>query len=486
MARAEAADAGGGDGSRHFSEKATPTSMAHPGKGETSGEAEAHWRRRRKHVLVLTSSGRPVWSRYGDEDELAAFVASLQALCAFAEDGSDTLHSFYVGDACFAFLHRGPLLLVAIASNGEHERQLLRQLTLLHSQLVAVLTARLERPFRNKAGYDLRPLLVGSDPLLQSLCRCFTWDPSTWLRSVQSLPLAEEPRRRTRKALYALTSDEAVCHAFLATDCSLIALANARGLSLASTDLILLLNMVRSYGSRRQGGSMVPVCLQSSLGKDALAYAHVTAVTQRVNLVCVCDSPAAVQQISEEVETVRCALSTSGDLRSVEEAASKGGVGVPMPKTATEDSESSMPSFVASPLWYFVYKRSELQQFVAPRFQSPLDGRRERKEVLRNFQRLHANVQGGLEDRPERVRYESGDQMVLLAYVGPTAELYMALDPMTKREEAVAMCHKLTSWLRTKSEQLFAGYPEPETSKLVMPKPPSLSTLAQSASNGTL
>lgn len=465
-------------------EKAPPEDMKHSGKATSSskwGPSDPEWKAKRKHILVLTSSGRPVWSRHGDEDALAAFMASLQALCAFAEDGGDTLHSFTHGNVVYAFLQRGPLLLVAIVHNGEYERQLLRQLTLLHAQLVAVLTARLERPFRNRPGYDLRPLLEGSDALLQSLCRCFTWDPSTWLRCVQSLPLPYQPRKRAHKALYALTANESVLHAFLATDSCLIALANTRGLSIESTDLILLLNMVRSYGSQRQGERMLPVCLQSSLGQESLAYAHVTQVTSHVNLVCVCNAPSAVQRLSEEVEYVQEALSTAGDLKAMEEAVTTGGVGVPLPKSAAEDIENSVPSFVASPLWHFIYKRNELQQFITPRFQAPFYGRAERKEVLRCFQRMHANVHGGTNDRPDRVRYESGDRMVLLAYIGPESELYMALDPLTKREEAVAMTHKLANWCRSRSSELFAGHPEPDTSKFVVPSPPSLSSLLQSA-----
>jgi hypothetical protein len=39
------------------------------------------WRAKRKHVFVLSSAGKPIFSRYGDENALAGFMASLQVLC---------------------------------------------------------------------------------------------------------------------------------------------------------------------------------------------------------------------------------------------------------------------------------------------------------------------------------------------------------------------------------------------------------------------
>ena len=57
---------------------------------------------------------------------------------------------------------------------------------------------------------------------------------------------------------------------------------------------------------------------------------------------------------------------------------------------------------------------------------------------------------GGSDDdvRDRRVHYEVCDDHVLLGCVGSDFELYVALDPLTRRSAAVAVCNRLCAWLR--------------------------------------
>ena len=43
----------------------------------------------RTHFLAFTSSGKPVWTRFGDVLKLATVVGALSAICAIAEDEDD-------------------------------------------------------------------------------------------------------------------------------------------------------------------------------------------------------------------------------------------------------------------------------------------------------------------------------------------------------------------------------------------------------------
>lgn len=50
-------------------------------------DASISWRKRKKHFFVLSHSGKPIYSRYGDEHKLAGFSATLQAIISFVENG---------------------------------------------------------------------------------------------------------------------------------------------------------------------------------------------------------------------------------------------------------------------------------------------------------------------------------------------------------------------------------------------------------------
>ena len=172
-----------------------------------------------------------------------------------------------------------------------------------------------------------------------------------------------------------------------------------------------------------------------------------------------------------------------------------------------------------TPLLHFVYLRPPLGQYAAPDWSPPLHRRREQKRLLRTYQRVFHSMSrwwpserewdnepyggvargargnssgdaaeagsplaaffGGLrissggggsggddggdaarmDDgmiRDRRVHYEVCDDHVLLGCVGSDFELYVALDPLTRRSAAVAVCNRLCAWLRAEEAGLFA------------------------------
>ncbi|GMN24768.1 hypothetical protein TIFTF001_000693 [Ficus carica] len=59
-----------------------------PGKRHLDeDDASVSWRKRKKHFFILSHSGKPIYSRYGDEHKLAGFSATLQAIISFVENG---------------------------------------------------------------------------------------------------------------------------------------------------------------------------------------------------------------------------------------------------------------------------------------------------------------------------------------------------------------------------------------------------------------
>ena len=56
-----------------------------------SNPFNSQWKQRGKHFFILSSSGKPIWSRYGDESQLSGLMAVIQALISVFDGQGDTL-----------------------------------------------------------------------------------------------------------------------------------------------------------------------------------------------------------------------------------------------------------------------------------------------------------------------------------------------------------------------------------------------------------
>uniref|UniRef100_A0A804JXH6 Vacuolar fusion protein MON1 homolog n=1 Tax=Musa acuminata subsp. malaccensis TaxID=214687 RepID=A0A804JXH6_MUSAM len=137
-------------------------------------DASISWRNRKKHFFILSHSGKPIYSRYGDEHKLAGFSATLQAIISFVENGGDCIKFVRAGNHQVIFLVKGPIYLVCISCTEEPYEALKRQLELIYSQLLLILTKSVDRCFEKNPKFDMTPLLSGTDEVFSSLCHAFS------------------------------------------------------------------------------------------------------------------------------------------------------------------------------------------------------------------------------------------------------------------------------------------------------------------------
>lgn len=55
------------------------------------------WRQHRKHVFVLSEAGKPIYSRYGNEEALSSTMGVMMALVSFVQAGGNTIQSIFSG-----------------------------------------------------------------------------------------------------------------------------------------------------------------------------------------------------------------------------------------------------------------------------------------------------------------------------------------------------------------------------------------------------
>lgn len=155
----------------------------------------------KKHVFILSFAGRPIFSRYGDETLLAAYMGVLSAFISNVESMKDTLRSFTAGIWKFVFLYKGPIYLVSISRTSESIAQLRLQLNFVHSQLISILTGGIHAMLYRAPNYDLRHLLGGTGNQMRHLISQTNRNPSFFLDAINVLRIHADTRSKIGKIL---------------------------------------------------------------------------------------------------------------------------------------------------------------------------------------------------------------------------------------------------------------------------------------------
>jgi len=222
------------------------------------------WRAKLKHFLILSSAGKPIYSRHGDDQLITNYIGVVQTIISFYQSTNDTLRGFTAGDVRFVVVSKGPLNLVAISRLPESDAQLRGQLDALYMQILSTLTLpSMERMFAVRANYDLRRPLQGTETLLSALADGFTrGSPSTLLSALECLKL-RKTHRQTINATLLKTRSENLLYGLIVASGKLVSVVRPKKHSLHPGDLHLIFNMLFEAGSVKAGGgeNWIPLCL---------------------------------------------------------------------------------------------------------------------------------------------------------------------------------------------------------------------------------
>lgn len=222
------------------------------------------WKAKRKHYLILSAAGKPIWTRHGDGGLISTYVGVIQTIISFYEDSKDRLSSFTAGDAKFVVVTKGPLYLVAISRFLESDTQLKLQLEALYMQILSTLTLpSLTHLFSVRPSTDLKRPLQGSETLLATLADSFTkGSPSTLLSALECLKIRKAHRQTINNTLLK-TKVAGLLYGLVVAGGRLVSVVRPKKHSLHPGDLQLLFNMIFEAEAVKAGGgeSWIPVCL---------------------------------------------------------------------------------------------------------------------------------------------------------------------------------------------------------------------------------
>ncbi|XP_042475904.1 vacuolar fusion protein MON1 homolog isoform X2 [Macadamia integrifolia] len=424
-----------------------------PGKRHVDeDDASISWRKRKKHFFVLSHSGKPIYSRYGDEYKLAGFSATLQAIISFVENGGDRVKFVRAGKHQVVFLVKGPIYLVCISCTEEPYEVLKGQLDLIYGQIILILTKSVNRCFDKNPKFDMTPLLGGTDAVFSSLIHSFGWQAAG--------------------AILQDVAESGVLFAILMCKHKVISLVGAQKASLHPDDMLLLSNFILSSESFRTSESFSPICLPR-YNPMAFLYAYVHYLDVDTYLVLLTTSSDAFYHLKDCRVRVEIVLLKSNVLSEVERSMLDGGMRVedlpvdPSPRSGSSSphlglSTESLPRFkethlgIGGPagLWHFIYRSIFLDQYVSSEFSSPINSSSQQKRLYRAYQKLYASMhdQGA---GPHKTQFRRDENYVLLCWITQDFEFYAAFDPLADKASAINTCNQVCQWVRDVENEIF-------------------------------
>ncbi|KAI4955535.1 Vacuolar fusion protein mon1 [Alternaria rosae] len=433
--------------------------MAMDGSNE---EAVMHqWRAKLKHFLILSSAGKPIYSRHGDDQLITNYIGVVQTIISFYQSTNDILRGFTAGDVRFVVMSKGPLNLVAITRLPESDSQLRSQLEALYMQILSTLTLpSMERMFAARANYDLRRPLQGTETLLSALADGFTrGSPSTLLSALECLKLRKSHRTTINNTLLK-TRSENLLYGLLVASGKLVSVVRPKKHSLHPGDLHLIFNMLFEAGSVKAGGgeNWIPLCLPG-FNNTGYLYMYVSFLNlehpteqmqERPRTSDGADDEVAVLLISAEKESFFELRRMRDDL--VENLQRNGSIEAI--RTAVQQGRPTCTDIVpGSPLRHFLYKSRGNVQFTMPSYTPYFEGDLEKRRLIDLYNKLHSN----LHNKPStlKVHHETNTTCIALAWSTPLFELYAVAPANTSRAALAQSANKVIQWVRREEERVF-------------------------------
>ncbi|KAI9781167.1 MAG: Vacuolar fusion protein mon1 [Geoglossum umbratile] len=346
------------------------------------------WKSRLKHFFILSSAGKPIYTRHGDENLISGYIGVIQTIISFYHDVDDSLRGFTAGGVRFVIMTEGPLYLVAISRLGESDIQLRTQLEALYMQILSTLTLpTLTHLFSTRPSTDLRRPLHGTEPLLSALADTFTrGSPPTLLSALECLKIRKAQRHVVNNTLLKARSPN-LLYGLIVAGGRLVSVVRPKRHSLHPSDLQLIFNMLfEAEGVKAGGGeNWIPLCLPG-FNKKGYLYMYVSFLSKRpkgedapdqlpnarakedeVAIVLISADKESFYELQKMRDDVIQQLEKNGSLETITSAVQKG-----RPST-TEIAPGTV-------LRHFLYKSRANVQFTMPaydpHFSSPLARRK--------------------------------------------------------------------------------------------------------------
>ena len=420
------------------------------------------WTAKLKHFFILSASGKPIYSRHGDDQLISHYVGVVQTLISFYQESDDPLRGFTAGNTRFVMLSKGPLNLVAVSRLGESEAQLRTQLESLYMQILSTLTLpSMEGMFSKRPSTDLRRPLQGTDVLLDGLADGFTrGSPSTLLSALECLRLRKTQRKLIDETFLKVRSKSLLYGLIVAGGC-LVSVVRPKKHSLHPGDLHLVFNMLFEAGGVKAGGgeNWIPICLPG-FNNTGFLYMYVSFLSiESTEVPDTSDQQPSQTRKDDELAIVLISADREAfyELRSmrdelVAQLESRGSMSVI--RTAVRKGHASCSDIVpGTALKHFLYKSRGNVQFVMPSFEPHFQDAVARRKLMSLYNQLHDSLHSKAAHL--KVQHSRFSDATALAWETPLFEMYCVAGPQASRASLTQGANRVVQWIRLEEERVF-------------------------------
>ncbi|KAI1490383.1 trafficking protein Mon1-domain-containing protein [Biscogniauxia mediterranea] len=416
------------------------------------------WKSKLKHYMILSSAGKPIYSRHGDLALINSSMGVVQTIISFYEGAKNPLQGFTAGDARFVIATRGPLYFVAISKLGESDAELRAQLDALYMQILSTLTLpALTNIFANRPSTDLRKPLQGTESLLSSLADSFTrGSPSALLGALECLRLRKSHRLAINNAFLKTRVDK-LLYGLIVAGGKLVSVIRPRRHSLHPSDLQLIFNMLFESGGIKSGGgeNWIPLCLPAFNNRGYL-YMYVSfldgqppdqglseesvSVDEQIAIILISPDKESFFALQQMRDDVVAELKKRGHLDIIKAAAQKGRPAVHEIAPGTHVS-------------HFLFKSKANVQFCMPSLQPSFSSLISHRRLMTLYSHLYATIH--VKHSPLKVLHCVNADSTSLAWVTSIFELYCVAGPNASRSVMTQGANKIIQWAKREEERLF-------------------------------
>lgn len=405
---------------------------------------------KKKHVFILSSAGKPIYTMHGNEHKLATLFGVMQALVSFVQSNNDSIKSIHAMGVKFVFLVKSPLILVAISRTSHSVQQVQLQLTDVYNQILSTLTlTSMQKTFERQKNFDLRRLLAGSERLIDHLLindkcdhKLVSNNPFSFMtHSVRILPLQPSIRDNIIGAIQNNCSKiKNLVFAVLIANNKLIALVRMKKYFIHPADLRLIFNLIECSESFKSAESWTPICLPK-FDSSGFLHAHVSYLAEdcQACLLLLSIEKEVFFVLSEAKRKITDKLRRSNCLEAINEAMNNKGV--------------RLQSIGIPEIRHFIYKSKSNAQLLCSELTVPYSSIGQFKRLEGMYFELHNRIHNS--GRPVKLIYEMKEKEILLAWVTQAYELFAAFEPTVHRNDVINLVNKLLKWIKKEENSLF-------------------------------
>ena len=420
------------------------------------------WKAKLKHYMILSSAGKPIWSRHGDLSLINSYIGVVQTIISFYQGAKNPLSGFTAGNTRFVIATEGPLYFVAISKLGESDAQLRAQLDALYMQILSTLTLpTLLNIFANRPSTDLRRPLQGTESLLSSLADNFTkGSPSALLGALECLKLRKSQRQIITNAFLKQRTDK-LLYGLIVAGGKLVSVIRPRRHSLHPSDLQLIFNMLFQSGGVKAGGgeNWIPLCLPAFNNRGYL-YMYVSffdsfdgqsapgsppsvneqSSKDEIAIILISPDRESFFELKQMRDAVAASLAKNGQLSLIRAAAKVGRPKVPDVAPGGHIS-------------HFLYKSRANVQFSMSDLDPVFTSSMARRRLMTLYHQLHSTVHA--KHSQMKVLHSVSEDATSLAWVTPIFEFYCVAGPNASRALVTQGANKIIQWAKREEERIF-------------------------------